>query len=142
MTKLFLNGDQYFSKVKVGSVVFGDLKNLGFVVVRAPKPNKGLKHYVLHTKKQYCLRSPSIGNKNRILLFPTTVTEHAKGVYENGSHLRKHLNQIMSKVVHPMLNEEYTHQKVNFIYNKGDIEFSQRPHCDYKNSKDEGEEEE
>ncbi len=131
---MFSTGDDHFSKIRVGTPVFGDLKNFGFVVVRAPKPTKALNTYVKKARNQFANRSPDIGNKNRKLLFPLSVSDKAKGLDDDKTVISKFVTQIMTKVVHPMFDAEFSPSKVNFIYNAGNILYPQRPHSDYKNS--------
>ena len=134
ITDLYSNGEGYFSKVKVGNVLFGSLKNYGFVIVRAPKPTKSLLSYVHNAELEFSSRSPEIGDKNRKMIYPSTTTDEAKGLNNKKSCLSKFISQIMTKVVHSLLDEEFSPHKVNVLYNSGPIPYSQRPHSDYKNS--------
>ena len=125
--KLFLNGAERFEKLLIGEILFGDLKNLGFTVIKAPKPTKRFQGAVMKFKEDYMGKSPSIGEQNCKMIFPSVFPENAKGLYHEDLHLKSHLDKVITKIVHPILDDHFTHHDVNFLYNEGEIPFTHKP---------------
>ena len=122
------------SKMHYGEVIFGDIKEFGFIVAKSIVIDDKTERHLQPLKINHLKKSLGIsGQKNCKLLFPSTLNIYVLPPIDNKQDLiKQNLQMVLEQLLHTNnISDEYELLLPNILLNSGHIKHYQMAHFDY-----------